>query len=175
MQALAPDARRKSPVVKIAVAIVALILASIAYFSFFSKHPAPETTFSSLTGEQVAVSSLKGKVTVVNFWATSCTTCVAEMPELVRTYEKYKGQGLEFVAVAMQYDPPNFVLNFAQTRQLPFTVAIDHTGQNAVAFGDVRMTPTTFVIDKKGNIIKRYLGQPDFASFHQVLEQALAA
>lgn len=93
---------------------------------------------------------------------------------MVETYEKYKGQGLEFVAVAMQYDPPNYVLNFTETRKLPFTVAIDSAGDIARQFGDVSLTPTTFVIDKDGKIIKRYVGEPSFPELHKLLEKELA-
>ena len=86
-----------------------------------------------------------------------------------------KAQGLDFVAVAMSYDPPNYVLNFVQTRSLPFQVALDTNDKLAKSFGDVRLTPTTFVIDKQGNIIKRYVGEPKFAELHQLLDKALAA
>ena len=92
---------------------------------------------------------------------------------MVDTYKKYNSQGLEFIAVAMKYDAPNYVINLTETRQLPFKVALDVTGEAAKAYGDVAMTPTTFVIDKDGNIIKRYVGKPDFPALHKLLEQAL--
>ena len=111
----------------------------------------------------------------MNFWATSCTTCVAEMPELIATYNKYKARGFETVAVAMSYDPPSYVVNFAQTRQLPFKVAIDNTGGVAKAWGDIQLTPTTFVLDKQGNIVKRYVGAPNFAELHQLIDKLLAS
>ncbi|HVL75708.1 MAG TPA: TlpA disulfide reductase family protein [Noviherbaspirillum sp.] len=161
--------------IKLVATVLALAIALAAYFSLFARQTAPDVTFSSLTGEQITMQSLRGKVVVVNFWATSCVTCVKEMPALVQTYEKYKGQGLDLIAVAMNYDPPNYVVNFAQTRQLPFTVALDHTGQVAHSFNDVKLTPTTYVIGKDGQIIKRYVGEPDFAAFHQLIEKALAA
>jgi peroxiredoxin len=93
---------------------------------------------------------------------------------MVETYNKYKAQGLEFVAVAMQYDRADYVLNFAQTRQLPFKVALDVKGEAAKAYGDVAMTPTTFVLDKQGKILKRYVGKPEFAELHKLLETAIA-
>ena len=158
----------------IAVAIV-IALAIIGYRSFSAKEAAPEVTFTSIQGEKISMQSLRGKVVMVNFWATSCTTCVKEMPNMVQTYEKYKDKGLDFVAVAMSYDPPNYVLNYAQTRKLTFHVALDSKGDVAKSFDDVKLTPTTYVIDKKGNIIKRYVGEPDFAALHQLLEKALAA
>ncbi|MEC4718746.1 TlpA disulfide reductase family protein [Noviherbaspirillum sp. CPCC 100848] len=161
--------------IKILGTLVIAVLATIGYLSLSSQKAAPEVTFNAITGQQVSMQSLRGKVVMVNFWATSCTTCVKEMPQMVQTYQKYKDKGLDFVAVAMSYDPPNYVLNYAQTRNLPFHVALDTKGDVAKSFDDVKLTPTTYVIDKKGNIIKRYVGEPDFAALHQLLEKALAA
>jgi peroxiredoxin len=155
------------------VAVLAIAIAG--YFSLGSGNAAPAVTYTSLSGEKISSESLRGKVVMVNFWATSCVTCIKEMPDMVKTYNKFQGKGLEFVAVAMSYDPPNYVLNYAQTRSLPFKVALDTDGAVAKAFGDIKLTPTTFVIDKKGNILKRYVGEPDFAELHQLLDKALAA
>jgi peroxiredoxin len=159
---------------KAAVAAAVLALGGIGYFSLSVKEAAPDVTFTSITGEKISSKNLHGKVVMVNFWATSCTTCVHEMPQMADTYNKYKDRGLEFVAVAMSYDPPNYVLNFAETRKLPFKVALDVQGDLAKAFGDVKLTPTTVVIDKAGNVIKRYVGEPEFAQLHQLLDAALA-
>jgi len=157
-------------------ALAAAVLAGVgltAYFSLNSANPAPPVTFLDIQGQQITPDSLRGKVVMVNFWATSCATCVKEMPQMVDTYNKYKAQGLEFVAVAMQEDRPDYVMNYAQTRQLPFKVALDVKGEAAKAYGDVKMTPTTFVIDKQGHIIKRYVGEPEFPALHKLLEKAL--
>ena len=117
---------------------------------------------------------LQGKVSLVNFWATSCTTCVAEMPELVATYQQYKDKGYETLAVAMSYDPPSYVVNFVQSRQLPFQVAIDNTGAVAREWGDVKLTPTTFLVNKQGEVVKRFVGTPDFAQLDKLIEKLLA-
>ncbi|WP_312131564.1 TlpA disulfide reductase family protein [Diaphorobacter nitroreducens] len=135
---------------------------------------APQSTFVLLDGSQQTTADLKGKVALVNFWATSCTTCVAEMPEIVATYDKYKGQGFETLAVAMSYDPPSYVVNFAETRKLPFKVAIDNTGAVAKAWGDVKLTPTTYIVNKRGEIVKSYIGAPDFEELHKLIERLLA-
>jgi len=167
----------KKPAAWLKPAILAVLLAGaagVAYFSLNSRSNAPDLTFTDIKGEKISAASLRGKVVMVNFWATSCTTCIAEMPHMVSTYNKYKEQGLEFIAVAMKYDPPNYVLNYAETRQLPFNVVLDVTGGLAQAYGDVVLTPTTFVIDKQGKIIKRYVGQPEFDTLHKLLEHALA-
>ncbi len=127
-----------------------------------------------LDGSKLSSSQLKGKVTLVNFWATSCTTCVAEMPEIVATYQQYKDKGYDTLAVAMSYDPPSYVVNFAQTRGLPFKVAIDNTGVVAKDWGDVKLTPTTYLLNKRGEIVKRYVGAPDFSELHRLIEKLLA-
>lgn len=158
-----------------AIGALVLALAGVGYVGFGASAKAPEVTFISIAGDKINTAELRGKVVMVNFWATSCTTCVREMPAMVDTYNRFKGQGLEFVAVAMQYDPPNYVLNFTETRKLPFTVALDSGGDIARAFGDVTLTPTTFVIGKDGSILKRYVGEPDFAEVHALLQKALAA
>ncbi len=135
---------------------------------------APPSTFVLLDGSKTSTAELKGKVTLVNFWATTCVSCVQEMPMLVQTHQKYKDRGYETVAVAMSYDPPAYVLNFAQTRQLPFKVALDNTGELAKNWGEVKLTPTTYLVDKQGNIVKRFVGAPDEAALHQLIEELLA-
>ena len=143
---------------------------------FFNSGPsqAPLTSFVLLDGTQRTTADMKGKVTLVNFWATSCTSCVAEMPNLIATHEKYKAKGFDTLAIAMSYDPPSYVVNFSQTRNLPFNVAIDNTGNVAKAWGDVKLTPTTYLVNKRGQIVKRYVGEPDFKELHLLIESLLA-
>lgn len=135
---------------------------------------APESRFVLLNGSTQTTADMKGKVTLVNFWATSCTTCVAEMPEIVKTYNKYKDQGYDTLAVAMHYDPPSYVVNFAESRKLPFKVAIDNTGKIAKDWGDIQLTPTTFIVNKQGQVVKRYVGAPNFEELHKLIDKLLA-
>ena len=127
-----------------------------------------------LDGSKHTTEAMKGKVTLVNFWATSCTTCVAEMPQIMATYKEFAPKGFDTVAVAMSYDPPSYVVNYAQTRALPFKVAIDNTGAVAKAWGDVKLTPTTYLVNKRGLIVKRYVGTPDFVAMNKLIAQLLA-
>ena len=143
-------------------------------YSGAGRATAPESTFVLLDGSHRTTADLKGKVTLVNFWATSCVTCVAEMPDIVKTYQKYKDQGFDTLAVAMSYDPPSYVVNYAQTRQLPFKVALDNTGKIARDWGDVQLTPSTFIVNKRGEIVKSFVGAPDFAELHRLIEKLLA-
>jgi peroxiredoxin len=161
----------------LATAAIAVAVAAASWLAFdrsATHEPAPQVNYTLLDGQQTSTDKLKGQVVLVNFWATSCTTCVAEMPEIMATHEKFKGKGYQTVAVAMAYDPPAYVSNFAQTRRLPFGVAIDNTGAIARSFGDIRLTPTTFLINKRGEIVKRYVGAPDFEALHTLVEKLLA-
>jgi peroxiredoxin len=163
----------KKALVGIAAAALVAVGAAVVVLNT-GRAEAPTSTFVLLDGSKKTTADLKGKVTLVNFWATSCVTCVGEMPKIVATYDKYKGRGYDTLAVAMSYDPPSYVVNYAQTRKLPFQVAIDNTGAVAKAWGDVQLTPTTYVVNKKGEIVKRYVGEPDFAELHQLIEKLLA-
>lgn len=153
---------------------LAALLALLFAQAVSQESRAPQVTFTSLIGEKIPVASLRGKVVLVNFWATSCVRCISEMPQLIDTYRKYHTRGFETIAVAMSYDPPSYVLNYAEKNSLPFKVALDVQGSIAQAFGDVKSTPTTFLIDKRGNIIKRILGEPDFAGLNRLIEEKLA-
>jgi len=155
--------------------VVAIAATGMILFLLTLQQPgaAPEVQFVTLKGEKLATSDLRGKVVLVNFWATDCTTCMHEMPQLIETYKKFAPQGFETIAVAMSYDPPNYVLNYAEKNALPFKVALDVKGDIAKRFGDIRLTPTSFLIDKQGRIVKQYLGEPDFAAFQALVAQKL--
>ena len=160
---------------KILLAAAALGIAAAAAFAAFSPASAPEVRFAALSGENFSTSDLRGKVVLVNFWATWCTTCVQEMPRMIDTYRKFAPRGYEMVAVAVQSDHPNSVAAFTQKRALPFKVALDGDGSIAKEFGRVRITPTSFLIDKNGRVIKEYIGEPDWAEFHALIEKALGS
>jgi len=165
------------PAKHIAAAVAVLAIAIGGYLTFQSvagHESAPSVDYTLLDGTKTNTTHLRGKVVLVNFWATSCTTCVHEMPQVVATYEKFKGRGYDTLAVAMSYDPPAYVMNYAETRKLPFGVAIDDTGTIAKSFGNVQMTPTSVLINKKGEIVKRFVGEPDFAKLHDLVEKLLS-
>lgn len=155
-------------------AVLVLAVAGGVFYVNSGRAVAPQSTFVLLNGSTKTTADLKGRVTLVNFWATSCVTCVAEMPKVVATYDKYKTRGFDTLAVAMSYDPPSYVVNYTETRKLPFEVAIDNTGAVAKAWGDVQLTPTTYLVNKHGEIVKRYVGEPNFDELHRLIEKLLA-
>jgi peroxiredoxin len=160
---------------KLIVAVAALAIAAGAGVAVFTRSAAaPDVRFITLSGRSLSTADLRGKVVLVNFWATSCVACVEEMPRMEAAWRKFSPRGYEMVAVAMSYDHPNLVADFAQKRALPFQVALDTDGAAARSFGNVNATPTTFLLDRRGRIVKRYLGEPDWAEFNALVERALA-
>jgi peroxiredoxin len=158
----------------VAAGAAVLAIGVSAVRSIDTRSAAPIVAYTLLDGSKSGIDQLRGKVVLVNFWATSCSTCVQEMPQIVATHAKYQPRGYETVAVAMRHDAPASVVHFAQSRGLPFGIAIDNTGAIAQAFGDVSATPTSVLIDRDGNIVKRFVGVPDFAALHRLIEKLLA-
>ncbi|MBL8326910.1 MAG: TlpA family protein disulfide reductase [Rubrivivax sp.] len=138
------------------------------------REPAPAFSYTLLDGRTAhTTEALRGKVVLVNFWATSCATCVREMPELAAASQALHARGLRTLAVAMPYDAPARVAGFAERHALPFDVVIDLQGSIARAFGSVQATPTTFVISRRAEIVQRIVGAPDFTALRQQLEALL--
>jgi hypothetical protein len=98
---------------------------------------------------------------------------MAEMPQMVELFTSYHGQGFATVAVAMAYDPPASVIRYSESRQLPFDVVIDNTGAVAQAWGGVDATPTSFLVNRRGEIVQRFVGAPDFAALAKSIEWLL--
>jgi peroxiredoxin len=156
----------------VAIAVVALTAASLFVFTY--KPAAPDVAFSPLQGQSFRTADLRGKVVLVNFWATTCTSCVKEMPALKATQEKFQGRGYQTVAVAMDYDPPARVSAFVARNALPFTFVLDRDGSIARGFEGVRLTPTSYILNRRGEIVHKILGEPDFDKLHAVLDKLLA-
>jgi peroxiredoxin len=164
---------------KIIIGLGAAVLASVgiaaiaAVASLTLTRPAPEVKFSTLAGDSFSTSELRGKVVVVNFWATYCGPCIKEMPKVVDAHREFSTRGYETIAVAVRRDDPERVAQFAAKHALPFKVAIDSSGELGREFGNVRITPTVFLIDKNGKVLRRYVGKPDWAELHRLVEREL--
>ncbi len=155
-------------------AVILALLVSLAIL-IHNRNNAPDLTFTTIEGKKISMADLKGKVVIVNFWATDCLACVTEMPALVNTYQQYQKKGLEIIAVAMPYDPPAQVLNYATHKKLPFPVMHDGLAEITQKFGNVDLTPTTFVFDKQGKQLQRTIGALDFVKLNQLLSVELTA
>lgn len=155
------------------IPVVLIGLLAILLFNLNDKKQAPETTFTTITGEKISMSSLKGQIVLVNFWATDCPGCIAEMPKLIETYQQYHNKGLEIIAVAMPTDPISQVKNYVQKGKLPFPVVHDASGVITNHFDDVRLTPTTFMIDQQGHLMGKIIGEMDFTALKNQLDKSL--
>ena len=156
-------------------ALLLLALISIALGGGCSKTitSAPNVTFTTITGKKIALKDLRGKPVMVTFWATDCPSCVKEIPHLIDLYTQYHARGLELIAVAMYYDPPNHVVDMTKARQLPYDVALDLKSELARAFGDVMLTPSTFLIAPDGSVTLRKTGIFDLAEMKTRVESLL--
>lgn len=132
-------------------------------------------TFTTMKGQQIRLSDLRGKIVLIQFWATSCGICLAEMPDLIQTYRQYRKRGFEVIAVAMHYDQPGDIRAYVHKQGLPFPVVFDRDGSLAREFEQVGVTPTTFLIDGSGRRISKTLGIIDFGKLRAFLESAAAS
>jgi peroxiredoxin len=118
----------------------------------------PDISLTTLDGEELQLASLQGKPLLVTFWATTCPSCVREIPHLTRLYHELAPRGLEIIGIAMDFDPPNRVLAMRNERNIPYPIALDIHAEAAHAFGNVRVTPTSFLIDPSGQILYQKIG-----------------
>ncbi len=132
----------------------------------------PEFNAVTIDNQTLDSRQWQDKVVILNFWATSCSACIAEMPKLSQVYTKYKDKGLNMLAVSMPYDAPAYVMNFATTRKLPFAVAMDLNGSITQKFGDINLTPTTFLY-VNGKRIQKIIGEPNWQEFEMLIEKNL--
>ena len=139
--------------------------------------PAPSFTLQDLKGNQISLSDFKGKVVVLDFWATWCPPCVKEIPHFIELYEQYKDKGFAMVGISLDYQGISVVKSFARKYQVNYPILMTD-GQVDKAYGGITSIPTTFVIDSAGNIRQKYVGYRDKAVFEAdikaLLEEAKA-
>lgn len=118
---------------------------------------APDFTLNDLNGNAVSLSSLNGKIVLLNFWATWCPPCKAEMPSLNQLYKEMKSSGLEVVAVSTDTSPKK-VKKYIANKNFDFTVVMDERESVFRKYG-VFSLPTTFLIDREGIIVDIFIGE----------------
>ena len=138
-----------------------LILSSIAYLwvTPSGAQQAPNITLQLTDGKKLKLDSLRGKPVLITFWATSCPGCIKEMPHLIELYQELHAKGLEIIGIAMPYDRPDYVMEMITQKKVPYLIAYDLKGDAIQAFGNVSLTPTTFLIDDQGKIVKKKMGE----------------
>ncbi len=157
----------KEKLMMFAGALLVATLASLWLMPGGAQAQAPAINFTTLEGETTGFIKLRGKPLLVTFWATDCTTCIAEMPHLVELHHELAPQGFEIVAIAMEYDTIEQVRATQAEKKLPYLISHDSSGQLAKAFGDIRITPTSFLIAPAGQIVQQKLGEWDITHLRQ--------
>lgn len=157
--------------------LLASLLLVLAFISLDLIHhistQAPDVIFTTITGKKIALKELRGKPVIVTFWATDCPACIKEIPDLIDLYTQYHKQGLEIMAVAMYYDPPDHVVTLTESLQLPYNVALDLKAEHARAFGDVQLIPSAFLIGPDGLIALKKTGALDPSEMKTRIETLL--
>lgn len=154
--------------------IIVFILISITLiFMSTQKKLVPQIDMLTISGETISTKDLKGNVYLVNFWATDCPGCIEEMPGLIDTFNKYKNKNFTVIAVSMFYDPPSRVLSYTEKNKLPFPVTLDLDKNIMNSFDDIKLTPTSVLINKKGQVVNTIIGVLDFKDLHEKIDLML--
>jgi thiol-disulfide isomerase/thioredoxin len=123
---------------------------------------AADFSLKDLDGRMIKLSHFKGKVVLVNFWATGCPACRAEIPDFIAMHKKYKSKGLEIISISLDDTTTSagkkMLAEFIKRAGITYPVLI---GNNTVCkdYGGIYYIPASFLVDSKGNIIKRYIGE----------------
>ncbi|ASK27574.1 peroxiredoxin family protein [Neisseria chenwenguii] len=151
---------------------IVLIGSLLAFVLMPDKKSAPEFSLADLNGKTVSNADLQGKVTFINFWFPSCPGCVSEMPKVIKMAKDYRGKNFQVLGIAEPFDPPESVREYVQQYGLPFTVMYDSDKAAAKSFG-TQVYPTSFLIGKNGEILKTFVGEPDFGKLYREIDAEL--
>ncbi len=127
------------------------------------RHAAPAFTIENLRGGDVTLADYKGKLVLLNFWATWCAPCLKEMPSMEKLWQKYKEQGLVVVAVSVDEGYKKRIQTFLKLYDLSFPVLLDPESEVSDLY-KVSGIPASFLIDRNGKIISRLVGEADWFS-----------
>jgi peroxiredoxin len=138
-------------------------LADLLIVPEVSRHSAPDFVSENLRGGNTGLADYKGKIVLLNFWATWCMPCRAEMPGMETLWQKYKEQGLVIAAVSVDEGSRGRIETFSKLLDLSFPILLDPESEVSDLY-KVSNMPTSFLIDRNGKIISRIVGTEEWAS-----------
>jgi peroxiredoxin len=130
--------------------------------------PAPKFTFPGLDGKMVSLDDYKGKVVLLNIWATWCPPCRDEMPSMERMYQVLKGEDFVLIAISIDASGAKVVAPFVREYKLSFPVLLDTNGKSQTLF-ETTGIPESFIIDKEGILYQKIIGPRDWDSPETIL------
>ena len=134
----------------------------------------PPLQVKTLDGDSfVLFENSKPSATLVSFWASSCKVCIKEIPGYIQLYDEMSEKNMRMIGIAMHYDRPDFTLAAVNHFDIPWPVALDLDGQLAATFGNVSLTPTTFLLDNEGHVVWEKTGAVDFNNLRRILGKLL--
>ncbi len=133
---------------------------------------APDFTLLGLDGGTVRLSDYRGRVVIVDFWATWCPPCREEIPHFVNLQQQYGERGLTVIGISVDQGGPEAVEAFAREHGINYPIVMADNDVDR-AYGGIRGIPTTFVIDRQGRIVKKYIGYQDRRVFEQDIQALL--
>ena len=140
------------------IALIVVLAFAAVWLMPVGMRQAPPLVGQTLDGRTLTLEQLRGKPVLVTFWATTCPSCIEEVPHLITLYQELNPNGLEIIGGAMAYDPPEQVRAMAVQRQIPYPIVMDRQERIAQAYDNVRLTPTTVLISPEGQIVQYQLG-----------------
>ncbi len=133
---------------------------------------AADFTLKDLEGNPVTLSDFKGKVVLVDFWATWCPPCVAEVPHFKSLHKEYNAQGFEIIGISLDKGGVPVVRDFVEEREIPY-INVMGTREVTLAYGGIRGIPTTFLIDREGRVAEKWVGFHEEGEFARAIEKLL--
>lgn len=143
--------------IPITLAVFVLVGADFACAVKEDPPVAPDFNLKDLKGNNITLSSYEGKVLILNFWATWCPPCRAEIPDLIEVYDEYKAKGLEILGISVDQVSPKQVSNFVERNRMNYPVAMA-TNDFFRNYPPPQAIPTTLVIDRNGKIQYKKVG-----------------
>jgi len=133
---------------------------------------APEFALKDFSGNLVKLSDYRGKVVVVNFWATWCLPCLMEIPAFVKVREKYQARGLEVIGVSVDEEGPDAVQSFAERARMNYPVVMANP-DTLKSYGPIHAIPTTFIIDREGRVYQTHRGMLTYDNIESAIKGIL--